>query len=61
MSDTGVFNRAGRQSGGNRPFRFRLPNLSADDLEILKQEAVVRKEFGEEGVKRFWESLPEVE
>ncbi len=60
MSD-GVYNRAARRSGGNRPARFSLPNLSKEDLEILAQEALIRKEFGEEGVKRFWEMLPEDE
>ena len=55
------FNRAARRSGGKRPARFSLPNLSREDLEILAQEALVRKEFGEEGVKKFWEMLPEAD
>lgn len=50
-SYTGPFTRS-------RPSRFDLPELSADDREILRQEAIVRKEFGEEGVKKFWELLP---
>jgi hypothetical protein len=58
MTESGVFNRAARKSGGYRPARFNLPNLSREDLEILAQEAIIRKEFGEEGVKRFWEMLP---
>ena len=55
------WNRQSRKSGGNRPSRFNLPSLSLDDVEILRQEALVRKEFGEEGVKKFWEMLPESE
>jgi len=54
-----VFNHAARRSGGNRPARFDMPNLSREDVEILAQETLIRKEFGEEGVKRFWELLPE--
>ena len=54
MSDQGSFNRQARRSGGYRPARFSLPQLSEDDLEILRQEAIVRRDFGEEGVKRFW-------
>jgi len=56
MSDF-VFNRTARRSGGYRPARFNLPTLSKDDLEVLKQEAMIRREFGEEGVKRFWEQM----
>jgi hypothetical protein len=56
-----VYNRAARRSGGSRPARFSLPNLSKEDLEILAQEAIVRKEFGEEGVERFWETIPAAE
>jgi len=52
------WNRAARKSGGNRPARFNMPNLSKADLEILQQEALIRKEFGEEGVRKFWEMLP---
>jgi hypothetical protein len=58
MSRQGAFNHCARRSGGQRPTRFTLPNLSREDLEILAQESLVRKEFGEEGVKRFWEMLP---
>ena len=61
MGDTPQWNRSARKSGGYRPARFNLPNLSREDLEILAQEAIVRKEFGEEGVRRFWELLPEKE
>jgi hypothetical protein len=53
-----TFNRAARRSGGERPARFSLPHLSADDLEILRQEAEIRREFGEAGVLRFWQMLP---
>jgi hypothetical protein len=53
-----VYNRSARKSGGYRPARFNLPNLSREDLEILAQEALIRKEYGEEGVKRFWEAIP---
>jgi hypothetical protein len=57
----GAFNRAARRSGGNRPARFNLPVLSREDLEILAQEAEVRKEFGEEGVAEFWKRIPEAQ
>jgi hypothetical protein len=60
MSERGAFNRAARRSGGNRPARFNLPNLSKDDLEILQQEALIRREFGEEGVTRFWDRMEEL-
>lgn len=56
---SGHYNRAARRSGGERPARFYLPNLSRADLEILQQEAVVREQFGEEGVRLFWQRLPE--
>jgi len=46
-----IFNRQARRSGGERPARFSLPNLSLEDLEIIRQEAVIRNEFGEEGVR----------
>ena len=56
-----VYNRSARKSGGYRPARFNMPNLSREDLEILAQEMLVRKEFGEEGVRKFWEMIPESE
>lgn len=34
----GTFNRQARRSGGERPARFSMPNLSQEDVEILKQE-----------------------
>ena len=52
-----AFNRQTRKSGGERPARFSVPNLSLEDLEIIRQEAVIRNEFGEEGVRLFWERL----
>lgn len=55
----GTFNRQGRRSGGNRPTRFSVAavGLTEDDLEIMKQEAIVRAHFGEDGVKLFWKLL----
>ena len=53
-----TFNRQAGRSGGERPARFSLPSLSLEDLEIIRQEAVIRNEFGEEGVRLFWERLP---
>jgi hypothetical protein len=58
MTQESHFNRSARRSGGNRPARFNLPNLTKQDLEILQQEEMVRREFGEEGVKKFWEMIP---
>lgn len=55
------FNRHSRRSGGARPARFSLPNLSPQDLEIVKQEAVVRSQYGEAGVRLFWERIPDSE
>lgn len=37
--------------------RILLPRLDPDSVELLRQEAVIRREFGEEGVKRFWEEI----
>lgn len=49
MSDEkGHFNRAARRSGGNR--RTVIP-IDRTDATLLLQEALIRKEFGEEGVK----------
>lgn len=54
---SGHWNRVGRRSGGNRPAKIIVPKLTADDLEIMRQEALIRAEFGEEGVKRYRELL----
>ena len=35
-----------------------LPRLTAEEIELLQQEAKIRREFGEEGVKRFWQAPP---
>jgi hypothetical protein len=51
------FNRHNRRSGGMRPARFELPELTRADLDILRQEALVRREFGDEGVRLFWERI----
>ena len=56
---SGNWNRQGRKSGGYRKAKIEVPEMSRDDLEILKQEAEVRRQFGEEGVKRFWEKMKE--
>lgn len=61
MAKGGYFNQQGRRSGGYRPARFDLPNLTPEDLEILRQEEAIRREFGEEGVKLFWERIPRKE
>ena len=53
----GNWNRAARKSGGHRPAKIIMPKLTADDLEIMRQEALIRAEFGEEGVKRYRELL----
>lgn len=52
----------GTQSGAvEHKFRGRTkimaPKLDRDDLELLRQEAVIRVEFGEDGVRRFWQEL----
>lgn len=48
------WNRVGRRSGGSKPAKIHAPKLSRDDAILLAQEAAIRAEFGEEGVKRFW-------
>lgn len=55
----GHYNRQGRVSGGNRPARFNVPNprLSPADIELLRQEAIVRRQFGEDGVQLFWQKV----
>lgn len=53
----GVWNRAARRSGGNRRARILLPALSREDAVLMAQEAAIREEFGEEGVRRFQERL----
>jgi hypothetical protein len=55
------FNRQSRRSGDARPAGFSLPNLSPQDLEIVKQEAVVRSQHGEAGVRLCWERIPDSE
>jgi hypothetical protein len=54
---SGNWNRSARKSGGYRKAKIDVPRLDRDDLEILKQEAEIRREFGEEAVKRFWENI----
>ena len=51
------WNRSARQSGGDRKARIVTAPLSPAELEILRQEQLIRKEFGEEGVRRFYEEL----
>jgi hypothetical protein len=34
-----------------------VPKLDRDGVELLKQEAEIRREFGEDGVRRFWEAV----
>ena len=55
------YNRSARRSGGKRPARFSLPNLSQEGLEILRQEAIVRARFCESGVKRFWQVMADAD
>lgn len=31
--------------------------VNRDHTELLRQEAVIRRDFGEEGVRRFWEEV----
>lgn len=31
--------------------------INRDHAQLLLQEAVIRRDFGEEGVKRFWEEV----
>lgn len=56
MSQLSHFNRASRRSGGDRTTK--IP-VNRDDATLLMQEAMIRAEFGEAGVKRFWEALEE--
>jgi hypothetical protein len=54
----GHWNRAGRRSGGDRPFHVRGLGIGTrEDGIILAQREAIRREFGEEGVKRFDEEL----
>ena len=55
------YNRSARRSGGERPARFSQPNLSPEDVELLRQEAIVRARFGEAGVKRFWKTMADID
>jgi len=55
--ESGAHNRAARRSGGERRAAIVVPPLTGDDLKLMAQEDVIRKEFGEEGVKRFWEEV----
>lgn len=31
--------------------------VNRDHAELLRQEAIIRAEFGEQGVRRFWEEV----
>jgi hypothetical protein len=56
----GIYNRAGRRSGGVRPFKITLPSLRPwlrDEIVLFQQREKIRAEFGEDGVKRFDEEL----
>lgn len=61
MKDRGIWNRAGRRSGGDRPTRIFVGAgerpLEQDDAEIYLEREKIRVEFGEEGVRRFDEEL----
>ena len=37
--------------------KLHIRTVSGDELELMKQEAEVRRRFGAEGVKRFWEEI----
>ena len=44
-----------RWKSGNQKLHIRA--VSGDELELMKQEAQVRRRFGAEDVKRFWEEI----
>jgi hypothetical protein len=52
---SGKWNRSARRSGGHKPVSIPVPQVSREDIEFLAMIEKVRKEFGEEGVKRFYE------
>lgn len=53
----GQWNRSARKSGGDRRAFIPTAPLTRDDVELIRQEQEIRKEFGEEGVRRFWEEI----
>lgn len=62
MGNRGVWNRAGRKGGGDRPFKITLPGLRPwlrDEIILFRQREKILAEFGEEGVKRFDATLKE--
>jgi hypothetical protein len=44
-----------RWKSGTQKLHIRA--VSGAELELMKQEAEVRRRFGAEGVKRFWEEI----
>jgi hypothetical protein len=57
VNDRGQWNRGGRRGGGDPPFKINVPGISANDAAIFFQRELIRREFGDEGVKRFDEEL----
>jgi hypothetical protein len=51
------WNRAARKSGGNRRAFIPTAPMTPEELQVLLQEQAIRKEFGEEGVRRFYEEM----
>jgi hypothetical protein len=60
MTRDAHFNRSNRRSGGPKKTLINVPQLTTDDLAVLRQESEVRREFGEEGVRLFWKRMEEL-
>lgn len=56
---SGKWNRAARKSGGSKPTKIVVPAINRQDAEFVLWIEKVRRDFGEDGVKRFLELAQE--
>lgn len=55
MSST--WNRSARRSGGHRPATIHVVTLDPDDAELILWVEKVRREFGDDGVRSFFDAM----
>jgi hypothetical protein len=55
----GKWNRSARRSGGSKPAKIAVPALAPHDAELMLFIEKVRRDFGEDGVRRLMELIRE--
>jgi hypothetical protein len=51
------WNRSARKSGGDKAAKIHVPRLTKEDAEVMIQVEKIRQEFGEDGVRKYWEMM----